>query len=299
MWALLALAAAICYSVIGVIDKRLLDHHLPSVSCLYLWIALVLLLYIGVVVGFTGLPLDAPLDRLLVAFGSGLAIGVGLALLFAGLKIEEASRAIAITQIYPVFVAVLAVLFLGETLNRLQWSSIALVVAGTMLISFHGVPARRYLRPSWGTPTLLGSAIFIALTFFASKYALSGVSVWTLFVLQQTGNVVAFSIFSRPKIWRELFSVLRRRNTLPLLSIAEGVLPIVAIMLGLQAISMGPVSLVTAFLATTPLFVFIVSSILSHSRWRLMDESLTYTSLAVKFTSIAMIVVGLSALGLY
>ena len=299
MWALLALTTAICYSVIVVIDKRLLDHHLPSVSCLYLWIALVLLLYIGIVVGFTGLPLDGPPDRLLVAFGSGLAIGVALALLFAGLKIEEASRAIAITQIFPVFVAALAVLFLGETLNRLQWVSIALVVAGTMLISLPGVPAQPSLRPSWGIPALLGSAVFLALTFFASKYALGGLSVWTVFVLQQLGNVLVFSIFSRPKIWRELYSVVKRRNTLLLLLIAEGVLPIVAIMLGLQATSLGPVSLVTAFLATTPLFVFIISTVLSHSRWRLMDESLTYKSLAVKFTSIAMIVVGVSALGLF
>ncbi len=299
MWALMALATAVCYSVIMVIDKRLLDHHLPSVSCLYLWITLVLLLYIGAVVGFTGLPLDAPPDLLLVAFGSGLAIGVALALLFVGLKIEEASRAIAVTQIFPVFVAALAVLFLGETLNRLQWAAIALVVAGTMLISFQGVPDRRSRRPSWGILILLGSAIFLALSFFAAKYALGGLSIWTVFVLQQLGNVVVFSIFARPKVWRELYSVVKQRNALRLLLIAEGVLPIVAIMLGLQATNLGPVSLVTAFLSTAPLFVFIISTILSHSRWGLMEESLTHKSLAVKGASIAMIVAGVSALGLY
>ena len=299
MWALMALAAAICYSVIGVIDKRLLDHHLRSVSSLYLWIALVLPVYIGAVLAVSGFPLDAPADRLVVAFASGLSIGFALALLFAGLKIEEASRAISITQIYPVFVAVLAVLFLGETLNRVQWAAIALVVIGTMLISLGGAPNRRLLRPTWGTPILLGSGLFLGLTLFASKYALDSLSVWTVFVLQQLGNVVVFSVFCRPRIWRELFSVLRNRNTLPLLLIAEGVLPIVAIVLGLQATSMGPVSLVTAFLATTPLFVFVISTILSNRRWRLMDESLTHASLAVKFTSIGMIVVGVSALGFY
>ena len=42
MWVILALASAACFGVVTVIDKRLLDHHLPGVSVLYLWIALVL-----------------------------------------------------------------------------------------------------------------------------------------------------------------------------------------------------------------------------------------------------------------
>ena len=61
--------------------------------------------------------------------------------------------------------------------------------------------------------------------------------------------------------------------------------------------SMGPVSLVAAFLATRPLFVFVVSTVLSHARWGLTEESLTRRDLALKFVSIVMIVAGVGVLG--
>ena len=138
----------------------------------------------------------------------------------------------------------------------------------------------------------------MGLAFFAGKYALADLSVWTVFALQQIGNVVAFTVFARPRVWRQLWQVLRRRNSLILLLVAEGPLPFVAIILGLQAASLGPISLVSAFLATMPLFVFVFSVGLSHRRWRFLEESLNRRSLALKFASIVMIVLGASALGL-
>jgi len=298
MWALWALASAASHGIIAVLDKRLLDHHLPGVSVLYLWIALVLAVDASLVLLFTGFPASPPVDQVVVAFASGLSIGVGLALLFVGLKREEASRAIAITQIYPVIVAMLAVMFLGETLGRLQWGAILLVVAGTMLVSLREVPARGAFRPSWDLPILLCSRLFLGLAFFAGKYALADLSVWTVFAVQQIGNVVAFTVFARPRVWRQLGVVLRSRNSLVLLLLAEGPLPFVAIILGLQAASLGPISLVSGFLATMPLFVFVFSVGLSHARWRFLEESLDRRSLALKFTSIVMIVLGVSVLGL-
>lgn len=297
MWILLALGSAACFGIVSVVDKRLLSHNLSGVSVLYLWIALVLAFYIIVTFSLTGIPTEAAPDRLLVALASGLATGVGLALMFMGLKFEEASRAIAITQIYPVFVAVLAVLFLGESLNRLQWAAIALVVMGTMLISLRGSP-RHLLRLTRGTPMLVGSGLGLGLGFFAAKIALDSLSVWDVFAVQQLGVTLVFSLFARPRVWRDLISALKNRNTLLLMVVGEGMLPVVAIMLSLLATNLGPVSLVAGFLATRPLFLFIVATVLSSSRLRLMEESVSRQALALKFTSIVMIIVGVGALGL-
>ena len=183
-------------------------------------------------------------------------------------------------------------------LQATKWSAILLVVAGTMLVSLRETPVRGVFRPSWGLPILLGAGLFLGLAFFAGKYALTDLSVWTVFAVQQIGNVVAFTVFARPRVWRQLWAVLRRRNSLVLLLVAEGPLPFVAIILGLQAASLGPISLVSAFLATMPLFVFIFSVGLSHGRWRFLEESLDRSSLMLKFTSIVMIVLGVSVLGL-
>ena len=298
MWVLLALGSAVCFGFVSVVDKRLLYHHLPGVSVLYLWIALVLTTYAVIVLALTGIPQGVSAQLLAVALGSGLATGVGLALMFLGLKLEEASRAIAITQIYPVVVAALAVLFLGETLAPFQWAAITLVVLGAMLISLRGDVPGSALRPTRGTPVLVGGGFGLGLGFFAAKFALEGLSVATVFALQQLGVALIFGLFARPVVWRQLFRTLKRRNSLVLLLVGEGFLPIVAIVLGLWAISLGPVSLVTAFLATRPLFLFLLATLLSSSRWQLMEESLSRKSLALKFVSIVMIVAGVGALGM-
>ena len=298
MWVLLALGSAVCFGFVSVVDKRLLYHHLPGVSVLYLWIALVLTVYAAAVLAATGIPEGVATPPLAVALASGLATGVGLALMFLGLKLEEASRAIAITQIYPVFVAVLAVLFLGETLAPLQWAAIGLVVLGAMLISLRGDAPGGALRPTRGTPVLVGGGFGLGLGFFAAKFALEGLPVATVFALQQLGVSLVFALFARPRVWRQLFHTLKQRNSLLLLLVGEGFLPIVAIVLGLWAISLGPVSLVTAFLATRPLFLFLLATLLSSSRWQLMEESLSRKSLALKFVSIVMIVAGVGALGM-
>ncbi len=297
MWVILALASAACFGVVSVIDKRLLDHHLPGVSVLYLWIALVFSYYAGLVLLLTGLPLDVPRDGLGMALVSGLAVGIGLALMFVGLKLDEATRAIAITQINPIFVAFLAVFFLGETLVPAQWGAIALVVLGTMLISLRNLPDRRLLLPTRGTRLLLGSALGLGVGFFAAKYALETLSIWPVFALQQLCAALVFALFARPRVWHQLASVLQRRNTLLLMSLGEGVLPVIAIILGLAASDLGPISLVAAVLGTRPFFVFIISTILSTARWGLMEESLTRQALGLKLASIVLIVVGMVALG--
>ena len=92
---------------------------------------------------------------------------------------------------------------------------------------------------------------------------------------------------------------MRNRNFLLLMVSGEGALPFMSIALSLWAVSLGPVSLVAALLATRPLAVFVGSSILSRKQWRIMEESLSPASLAVKGLSITMIVVGAGTLGLY
>ena len=299
MWALVALASATCFAGVSLFDKHILDRRLPSVISLYTWIALSSVVYVGIVLGVTGIPWDAPADKLLIAFLSGVSLGVGLAFLFFGLKLEEASRATAITQVYPVYVALLAVVFLDESLNPVQWVAILLVVFGAMPVSLRGGSGR--VLPRWGPglPFLLATGIGQGVGFFTVKYALEELSIWTAFAFQQMGLMLIFSLFARPRAWRELAFVLRDRRFLLMMLSLEGVLPFFAIALSLWAVSQGPVSLVAALLATRPLAVFAGSSILSNRRWRVMDESIAPATLAVKGLSITMIVAGAATLALY
>jgi transporter family protein len=298
MWALLALTSAAGFGLVSVVDKRVLSRHLPGVSALILWGALTIAVYVPVALLITGIPADTPPKYLLAAFCSGLSLGVGLALMFLGLRLGEAARAVAIVQIYPVFVALLAAAFLGERLAPLQWAAMALVVLGAMLVSLDAVPARGAWMPGRGTPVLVASGLFAGLAYFSAKLALGHLSVWTAFAVQQLGVLAVASLFARPRAWRQLGSALRRPATLSLLVVGEGLVPIAAAVVAMMATSLGPVSLVTAFLATRPLFVFILATVLGRTRWSITDEPLTPQALALKLVAIAMIVVGVAGVGL-
>lgn len=299
MWIILALAAAFTLAVISLFDKRLLDHHLPGTATLILWFIVPEAAYTLGALAFTGIPRDATVPILLTALLSGVGFGAGYCLLIAGLKIDEASRSVAITQIYPIFVALLSVLFLGEILNPWQWVAIALVVLGAILVSLPGAAnGLAALKPTRATPLLLFSGLLLGVSFFAAKVALLETSFWTVFIYQQIGMLLVFLFFIRPSLCRQLWNALHRRSTLTLLLVGEGILPLIYLIGGLQAANLGPISLVSALIATTPLFVFLLATLLSLGRRHLMEETLTRPALTLKFTAIAMIVLGVGALSL-
>ena len=269
-----------------------------------------MLAVVGVPAGTTWQVTAAPV-------AAGLLMGCSVVLLFRGLRLMEASRAVAISQTNPIFVALLAMLFLGERLTLPQWSGVGLVVAGAVLISmrlFHEQPYGRIgtgisvpspavlgLRDratGYGPPLLFVSAMCAAGSFVSAKAALNaGLPVLSVFAIQQaTVGFVFFAVGSTggPR----LFAAVRQPRVLGLLVFGESLMPAISILLGVYAYSLGPASLVAAVLATRPLFVFIASSLLSRMRWQLLDESLTPRALTVKGVSIVMIVGGVGVLSM-
>ena len=299
MWIFLALASAFTLAVISLFDKRLLDYHLPGPAPLILWFVVPETAYIIGALAFTGTPQSITSTGALLSLLSGLGFGAGYGLLIVGLKADEASRSIAIVQIYPIFVALLSVPLLGETLSGGQWAAISLVVLGAMLVSLPGAArGLAALRPTRATPLLLVSGLLLGVSFFTVKVALLETDFWTVFIYQQVGMLALFIGFARPRVCRQLATSLRRPRALALLLVGEGVLPLVYLIGGLEAANLGPISLVSAFIATTPLFVFLLATLLSLGRRHLMEETVTAPALTLKFTAIAMIVLGVGALSL-
>ena len=66
---------------------------------------------------------------------SGLATGASWVCYFRALKIGEASRVAPIDKLSVVLVAIFAVIFLGERPSVRDWTGIAMVGAGVLLLS--------------------------------------------------------------------------------------------------------------------------------------------------------------------
>lgn len=69
---------------------------------------------------------------------SGLATGGSWLCYFRALKLGDAARVAPIDKLSVVLVALFGVLFLGERLSGFNWTGVALIAAGTILVAYRG-----------------------------------------------------------------------------------------------------------------------------------------------------------------
>ncbi|ESQ89405.1 transporter [Asticcacaulis sp. AC460] len=67
---------------------------------------------------------------------SGLATGASWFCYFHALKLGDAAQVAPIDKLSVVFVAVFAVLFLGEKLSLLNWLGVGLIAGGAVLVAY-------------------------------------------------------------------------------------------------------------------------------------------------------------------
>ena len=294
----LALLSAAIFGFVTVLDKRLVDKYMPSLSAFYVCVGMGLVTYAMITLIITGIPDDPPLDHLAAAGASGLCWGDALGMMFWGYKYEEASRASAIIHIFPVFVALLAVTLLGEVLSGLQWAAIVVVVLGAFLVSLRGFRGGAILRVNRAFPILIAASLFTALAHLTNKYALAELPIPFVYAMRNFGMGLVFAFMWRRGTFGQVLKVFRNRQSFATLLLAEYILAPLAILLNVTATSMGPVSLVSTLTASRPFFVFIYSTLLSIPAIGLLNETLDRRTLAVKLVSVALIIGGIAALTL-
>ena len=299
-WLTAALLSTALFSVVSAIDKRSLSHLFPSFASfnvafglLQFLIGPIFLVATLATVGFdggSGIPW---------AVASGLLWAAGLSLFFYGLRMEEMSRAVPMQSLSPVFAALIAVTFLGERLSAVQWLAILVVTAGAMMVSLRPVRGRIRLARGRAFFILLASSVVIAVAFVVSKEATDRMNVWAIQgfrALAMGAGVLA--ITWRPAMNRDLRRALRTPRAVAAILVGEGLLAPVAALMFVVALSLGPVSLVSAVTATRPLAVLAVGTLLSTPVWNVLDEPLDRGTLGLKAVSTVLIVGGVAALAL-
>lgn len=83
-------------------------------------------------------PSTVPSRTWLFLLLSGLATGASWLCYFRALKLGDAARVAPIDKLSVVFVAVFAVIFLGERLTLPNWLGICLIAAGAVLVAHKG-----------------------------------------------------------------------------------------------------------------------------------------------------------------
>ena len=299
-WVLLALGSTITFAFISALDKILIARFTPNARTFIVLVGLTQFVLAVAIIPWTEWT-GYTREDVVLAVVSGLTSGGYLVLMFWVMGTQDVSRVVPVTSTYPIFVAVLALVLLGEQIGLLAWVGIIVTVAGAALMSL-GPTARARDRGS-GQMLAFVLLIFASLGFglsqVFSKMVADSMDVWTLFFWRALGNgaaCVAFTI--RPSGVRDLVNTLRRPTSVGLILLTEGALVFVALAFLLGAIYSGPVSLVSTVMATRPLFVFVLGIVLSMGVSNVLNEPLERKILFVKTLSIVMTIGGVAAVTL-
>ena len=295
-WTAFALLSAVTFAVVSIIDKRLLSVNVKMIQAYYAWLGTALVTLSLLVLIVFGIHDELTLGRVLTAYGAGLSWGMGLVLTFIGVKWEEVSRATAIYQTFPIFVAIFAVIFLGETIGFGQGAAIGVIVLGAYLISLRKLSLGAAFRPSKALPLLVLASFLVGMGHFGSKVALEDMSVSTVYVFRSLGMASSLLLFLRPSVVAEMVSNAKHPATRWLIIGNLFILAPLAVAFALIATDLGPVSLASSVVATRPMFVFLFAALLTKTSLHFMGEALNRDALVVKGAAVFLVVSGLISL---
>ena len=294
-WIALALVCAGLFALVSMFDKTVLYRYARTPLTLPLLTGFAQTTIGLVVLAAVGIPDDATWKATGTALGSGVLFGLsgllGMRVLFS----QEVSRTIPVTQTAPIFAAVIALVFLDETISALQWVAILATVAGAALLSLRmeAGGGSVFLHRSF-FPLILGAVIFGAANVIG-KVALDDLPVMYTHAMRSLGLGSTFLLLNlRPAPLANVREFISQRSpALIFVSINELIIANGALVLLLWALSLGPVSLVTALVGTRAMFVVLYSTTLALVWKGALGEETSAGSIAVKAGSTSLIVAGI------
>jgi drug/metabolite transporter (DMT)-like permease len=297
-WTNAAVLSAAIMAVVNILDSHLVSKRVPSLQAFLIPAGILSAINATILFKIFPLPQDLGLIPFLMTVLSSVLYALGVLLILHILQTREVSRVIPVIHTHPVFVAILAVLFLGETLSYLEWIAFMAVVLGAILISI-----QRGTRCSGtgfaGSLFLpLIASLLLATANITSKYALEHISHWNMLAFGNLFMVFIFlSVSLRPLPLRQL-RTMRRPVLAAGLLVLTNALVLVGMSLMFWAIQRGPVSLVSAIGGARPAFVFAYVLILSRISHVLLEQRMGRQTIAMRLAAIAMIVGGITIIHL-
>ena len=298
-WMVFAAASAFTFALVSVLDKTLISDHIGSGKIFVAAVGVAQIL-----LGLATLPLItySGFDTLtiIVALLSGVFSGAYLIGMFIIMESQDVSRVVPVVSTYPIFVAVLAFLFLGEQVSLFAWIFVIVTVAGAAMVSL----APKSVNSTEGVSIsallfLLLASMSFGLSQFLSKTIAEEMTMWTQFSLRALGGgVTCISLFLLPDVRRGLKPLITNMKTMMLFSLTEVVLVFFAILFFFLSVYSGEIYLTATVMATRPLFVFILTLLLSIPVIGMFSESFRGKAMVTRATGIVLTVGGVIGVSL-
>lgn len=301
LWIWLILATVVIWVIVNIADKHIVTDELKDPSlCAVVYGAIAFIFYS--IIGFSfKIGFAMPISAKLAAFGAGIALNLGTLFYYSALKQGEVSRVIPLFNIGPLFVLLLATLFLNEIFTPVRYLAIGLLVAGGWLISIKKINKKNKNKSRNKRKeriSLMPALLFVLIG--ALMYAFRSILVryatfQTIFIQllpwlglgMMTVAVISFTIH-HPRIRRKL--QIRGIEHLVVIN----VISVLTLIIFIRAIAIAPaVSFVIAFAAGIQGFlVFISAVLLSKFKPKIVHEPLTRRIILMKIIAIVLLTAG-------
>ncbi|PZC47750.1 MAG: Permease of the drug/metabolite transporter (DMT) superfamily [Chloroflexi bacterium] len=296
-WLLLSVLSTLSFSAYTILQKLTFQRYLGNVfayaflgAVLHLSIAVVILLLDPVRIPWTSGPF-------LTILTAGLIHGCFTLMMFTVVQREpEVTRVMPVIDTYPIFVAVMAVLFLGEAFTVPTFLAVGLVVGGALVASWHrGLPGER-IKQARTLLIMIGVSFCIGVYTILSKYALSGLDIWQAYALSSIASAPVFALAVHHfRAWPDVRRALAQPKVVAIAASGHFML-FLAFIVGLLAFTMGPVTLSSAVMASRPLVVLGYVAVINVAFPNLMTERLMGSGFLRKGLAAAMVTAGVGAM---
>jgi len=286
-WVLFSILAALFWAAVNIIDKYVIGKLInnpfaPSIVWGFLGPLVAVIVF--TVHGIDRLPIFLIGLAFLVAILSEMATVV----YFFAAKKEEISRIVALLFLIPLFVAIIAGIFLGEIFTPIKYLGIVLLVAGATLISTRNYKIKLN-KPFWFT---IVAALLWASVWVIEKYLLNFTDTWTVFAYMSMGAFLTLPImlyFAFSDLQLAIRS--QGKRILYFMTLGE-ILGMIAFFFMLSASSLGPVTFVSALVSVQPFFVLVMATAISFYYPKIMTEETSQSTLRLKVLAIILMFIG-------
>lgn len=286
-WFYLALSSTILFCFGNIFAKFILSKYLKN-SLFYLFFYLFFLIPFYVVAFIFFVPLSFSNFSLLAILAS-FFLYLSVYFNYKVYITEEVSRIISLGYTEVIFVLLLSTIFLGEIFTLEKYIGIFLVTIGAISISF-----KRGLKLRKGVLFILLSSVFFSIYVVLSKYSLNFINFLEFYFWS---NLIGLSIIQIPIFFKYKEGFLKTIKGLNkkifILFLLQGLLNMsVFIFLYLPALSLGKASLVSAVDASRPLFILLITVVLSIFFPYVIKEEIKKSVIFLKLAASFLIILG-------
>ena len=288
-WVVFAVTAFALFALGVVFDKILRTKFVDDSLALTILFGLTSFLPMLFVLPFVNLSLPNP-GILIAALAAGGLVTFALLPYIKALSLEEASRITPLWLTSPIFVLIIASLFLNENLAAKDYFAFALLLAGGFLISTRRIKKAFQLSKAFWL--MLLSAFLFAVSDVLLKFVYTTSDYWSNTFWVLLGTLIA--AFALLLLFRKRFftSMKKIKKTAILPLMCSTLCGFAGKLLFFLALVSGPVSIVSALVGFQALFVLLFTVLLSLWLPKILEEDVSTKILLTKAASILIMIAG-------